>query len=548
MLVSSAWRSRCFRHDVLPLLLLLFICFCGLSLLAQDSDSSLGTSSLGTSTVGSATRGTVSGQVLNASTGLPVPRALVRFNDRAVLTDHEGKFEFDQLTEDSGNLQVIKPGYSSSTDLSEAGGENVRVSQIAAPLRVRLYPEALLTGTLTAPDGDPLPRIQVSALRSVFDDNNHRWTPAAQVLTDSHGNFRIPVPAGDYRLETRYTPRSHATSKAILPVIVPNDSSSNTSDVIRIHSGEEQHFDLRPATSQTHAVMVMVESGAERGFPTINAQAANGATLQINPTRTSPGGAYRMDLPSGTYTLAADMNGPEGFEEAETTVTVTDHDVSGVVLRFSPVPPLPAELVIDQAATSDNTKPTLLQLGLILQNNQPDSGRGDYAAIHLSPQRDHGLAFIVPPGSYRFQARNNGEWYIKSASYGSSDLLQQDLMVAPSSGGTPIRVTVSNQTGSLQGTVNLNGEAAACWIYLVATTPSANPVLRMRSNADGAYTFAYLAPGSYQAIAFEYRHSADYRDPASLAPYSTHVRSISIQAGDAQTLDLDAVSAAELVP
>ena len=40
---------------------------------------------------------TVIGVVTNAVNGLPVSRALVRLNDRAILTDHEGKFEFDQF-------------------------------------------------------------------------------------------------------------------------------------------------------------------------------------------------------------------------------------------------------------------------------------------------------------------------------------------------------------------------------------------------------------------------------------------------------------------
>ncbi len=44
---------------------------------------------------------TISGQVINSATGAPIPRALVRMNgmnNRAMLTDHEGKFRFEQLT------------------------------------------------------------------------------------------------------------------------------------------------------------------------------------------------------------------------------------------------------------------------------------------------------------------------------------------------------------------------------------------------------------------------------------------------------------------
>ncbi len=38
-------------------------------------------------------------------------------------------------------------------------------------------------------------------------------------------------------------------------------------------------------------------------------------------------------------------------------------------------------------------------------------------------------------------------------------------MVTPGAAGTPIHVVVSNEMGSLQGTVKLNGDPNTCWIY-----------------------------------------------------------------------------------
>ena len=57
------------------------------------------------------------------------------------------------------------------------------------------------------------------------------------------------------------------------------------------------------------------------------------------------------------------------------------------------------------------------------------------------------------------QGRDTGLWYIKSATYGASDLLQQELVVVPGAGGTLIRIAVSNQTGALQGVVNPEWES-----------------------------------------------------------------------------------------
>jgi hypothetical protein len=469
-----------------------------------------------------------------------------------VLTDHEGKFRFDQNTESSGNIMVIKPGYSASTEVQDGGNHYLQSAQMAVPLELRLYPEALLTGTVLAPDGTPLPQIPVSAMRSFYDDSGRRWLPVGQSSTDSHGNFRLPVPAGEYRLETRYIPVDRTIGEAVLPVSIPSGGSSATSQSIQVHSSEEQHFDVRPTVSTTHTVTLATQSTDGRNFMRISARSSDGSTLQINP-QMGEAGTAKIQLPQGTYTLIATRNNPEGGEQAETTVTVPDHDISGVALQFSAIPAIPLELIVDSSSTSstsDNAQaqpPSLPQLGLSLQSDQQDSERGQ-STIRSMTQRDQSFAFTTPPGAYRFQARNTGAWYIKSATYGDTDLLQQELVVVPGSAGTPIRVVVSNQTGSLQGTVDLNGVPSQAWVYLIPTGPAAQTVITLRSNSTGSFTSAHLPPGSYQVVAFEDRHSANYRDPASLAPFSSHVHSVTVNAGDKPTLNLDAVPVAEVAP
>ena len=252
---------RCLRCCglVLPFLVSVVIFTVPFALLdAQVTGSSSGNSSpMGPSSSSAVAPSTVLGKVINASTGAPVPRALVRMNNRAVLTDHEGNFRFDQNTDSSANVLVTKPGFSASTEVQEPGNVFLQGAQLGVPLELRLYPEALLTGTVIAPDGTPLPRISVVAMRSYFDESGHRWLATGQEQTDSHGNFRLPVTAGEYRLETRYTPLDRTTGEAVLPITVPGESSSNTSQTIRIHSGEEQHFELRPGVSPTHSVSVI---------------------------------------------------------------------------------------------------------------------------------------------------------------------------------------------------------------------------------------------------------------------------------------------------
>jgi hypothetical protein len=491
---------------------------------------------------------TVVGKVINAKTGAPVPRALVRINSRAMLTDHDGNFRFEQNTDTTANVLVTKPGYSTSVDIQDSPNMFLQAAQLGAPIELRLYPEAVLTGTVLAPDGTPLPHIAVNAMRSIFDETSHRWMNVGQDQTDSHGNFRVPVPAGEYRLETRYSPADRTTGEAVLPVTVPNEASTNTAHNILIHSGEELHFELRPAVSPTHTVTFNTQLPAGRDFTRIIARSSNGSTLQVNPQPNGGGGETKIQLPQGTFTLTATRNNPDSPEEAETTVTVGDHDISGVPLQFSSIPSIPVELVLDSSSSSDGAQaPNVQQFGLTLQSNQPDPERGD-SMVRVVAKRDQTFAFTAPPGTYRLQGRDTGLWYIKAATYGASDLLQQELVVVPGSGGTPIRITVSNQTAALQGVVNLNGNPASCWVYLIPGGSNAQSVITLHSGTTGSYTAAHLPPGNYQAIAFERRHSANYRDPESLAAYRTFVHSVSVQAGDKPTLNLDAVPATEVAP
>jgi hypothetical protein len=524
--------------------------FMGSACLRAQMQSSLSSNLPGGSAASSTVvPSTVLGVVKNAVTGAPVPRALVRLNDRAVLTDHDGNFRFDQNTSSSANVMVNKPGYYAGLEMQDTENLYLQGAQVGVPMELRLYPEAILTGTVLGPDGVPLPRISVNAQRKYFDEMGPRWLQVGQDQTDAHGNFRIPVQGGEYRIQTRYTPLDRTTGEAVLPVMITGDGSPGTSEAFRVRSGEERHFELRPAVSATHFVTASNGFGGGAGdFVRMSARAGDGSILQVNPQRNGGTGETKIQLPQGTFTLTATRGNGDTQEEAETRVTIQDHDISGVVLQFAPIPSIPVELIVESSATSDNVlAPSLTQFGLTLQSDQQDPERGD-SMIRMMPRKDQSYVFTAPPGTYRLEGRDTGTWFIKGASYGDSDLLQQELVVVPGAGGTPIRVTVSNATGSLQGTVNLKGNPSSAWIYLVPTGPSVQAVMSLHSGTSGTYTAAHLPPGSYQVVAFERRHSVNYRDPASLAAYSSYVHSLTVNAGDKPTLNLDAVPVTEVTP
>lgn len=507
-------------------------------------------SAAGTAGTTSSTQ-TVSGRVVNGTTGVPIYRALVRLNERAVLSDHEGRFEFPQYSAGSMNrLQGTKPGYYGSlTEPMAPETVFLTADQLTQSIELRLYPEALLTGTVTRPDGTPLPHIAVSARRSTYNDQSHRWIQTGQAMTDSHGNFRLTVPAGDYRLQTAYDPHNGSTSEAVLPIIIPGVSESDTSSWTHVTSGSTEHFELHPQLSRTFGVKVILDSADDRGFPVITARSGNGLTIPVSSSGHPAGpGVMKLELPSGTYTLIANQTIQDQTRYGETTVTVEGHDVENVILHMAAVSPIPVELVIDSDSTSDKTPPTVQQLGLILETTA-DSEPSEGTVLGLTTGRDQTNSFRPMPGRYRLQAHGAGSaWYVKGASYGTTNLRDKELTVSAGVSNDVIRVTVSNQTGSLRGTTSLNGTPAACWIYLVPIEPGVTSVFSLRSNQGGIYSFPYLPPGSYRAIAFEQRYAANFRAAESLERFTTHVSTVTIGAGDKASLDLNAVPVKEINP
>jgi hypothetical protein len=292
-------------------------------------------------------------------------------------------------------------------------------------------------------------------------------------------------------------------------------------------------------------------------------------------------GHATISLPTGSYTLSARTQNQDGMEVAETRVTVTgaasEAETAGVTLRFVPIPAIPVELSIDSSATSDNASgggsyptgnaqtssrtsgssiqisspaqnlPTAQQFGLMLQRVDQDDEEAT-TMVGLQQRRDGPANFMAPPGTYRLMARGQNRWYIRSASFGTSDLSTENLTVAAGTSSATIHLVVTNLTGGLQGTIKLNGQPGSSWAYLISTTPSVNPVITTHSGSNGTFNNPYLPPGTYRAVAFEHRHAADFTDPAALDAYSVYVQTVTVTAGNQSTLNLNAVPLTEVKP
>lgn len=490
---------------------------------------------------------TLSGVVVDGITDQPIFRALVRLNSgtgqRAVLTDSSGHFSFAGVDPNQASLTVIKPGYTFTQSPNDPGQIRLRPEEALNPIQLKLYAKAILRGSISDPDGNPLGNIMVQPLRGIDDDSGRHWIPMGFARSDVHGRFRIQVAAGDYRLQTDISRTDGAS--AVMPISLPDSGDAS----FRLNPGDQRDLDLHPTISPLVTVSAHLNVTVEE-ISRLTAVFSDGTSFPVSFTSTGPS-TLDARLPAGSYVLESRRRsrGTDALSQASLTLNASLKQPVTVSLQFVPIASIPIEVTLDDAtviasATSSQALnlPNARSLGLALEPTSPQSSTSSEYLHAASSRDDAATTFTAPPGTYRLRASRNYSWYITSALYGGADLLGRDFTIAAGSSPGPILLTISNQLSTLAGNVTVDGQPAACWIYLTATTPSVTSTLTLRSNDSGVFS-QKIPPGTYRAVAFQTRHSAD---PQSLRQFTG--TTITVAAASKASITLEATPNPESHP
>ena len=484
---------------------------------------------------------------MDALHGTPVPRALVRLNARTVLSDAQGRFSFPQFSEPQGYVVVSKPGYADSSDATD-GPAMARVSDLDATLELKLYPDALLVGTLTARDGSTLANVGVQLYRANYGPSGISAAQVRYTVTDSHGNYRFQEPAGSYRLVTRYVSSLPETGQAVLAAAFPGGSSALSSGFFALQAGEERRVNLRPSVGMPVPVELKIDGTDEddrqaRLRISVEAESEVPFSIQAQPEGTR--GLYRITLPPGSYSIAATAGDRENPLEGTAHLTVSPRGSNHVELHFSEPALFPVEVSADLSAQSSGAQPqpllipTPAQLNLTLHSLT--AGSLDGTADRRLQNSGSGYAFRVPAGRYRLVSSGSGSWVVESASLGAENLAGGDLTVAGSSAGTPIRIVVGTKTGQVTGTVAM-GSAFSAWVYLIARAPALTPFYMERVGTAGSFSRS-LPPGSYTVLAVENRLQQDLYDHSVIQALASAGKEVTIAAGTSVAVQVPLLAA-----
>jgi Carboxypeptidase regulatory-like domain len=483
---------------------------------------------------------TLRGQVVNSVTGEPIYRALVQTGSQfATLTDREGRFELEDVTTQGMDLRASKPGYSSESQYRLLPPVAPQQTD-DEPVTVKLVPEAILSGTVTGSDGQPLEQVMVQLeVLSVYEGLPH-WTQQAQTTTNSEGQYRFTdMRGGKYAVETAISMEGlpdEQSSTAYLPVRYPALGASPQS--LAVTHGQHVEANLTAEIEKLYMVTGVVNGYEKNGGIAISATTAEGEKL-VPPMQFNPeNGEFRMNLPSGTFQLTATYYHQSGSKEARLTLTVPGAPVHGLAISLEPFASIPVEVIAETVSppTAEGSAGEAPSVTLNLLSADPQDAPQTFLATPLSridkASSGPGARIFenIPPGRYRIQAITAPHWYVASAYCGGTDLIREEIVIAGGAVGCSIRVGLRNDSGSAHisvKTLTPDHSAKPAMIYVL-------PVDNLIRNSTTQWaqetelTIEGLAPGRYIVLALDRQLELPYRDPESLRRYAALGREIVI--------------------
>lgn len=260
----------------------------------------------------------VSGKVIDASTGKPIYKATVFFEEEqglpiSVITDREGVFKAQDLEEGLYRIAVVIKGYLPyihGSPIPQSPGRPFLLNKLSAetPLLFRVIPTAAVSGKILDSDGDPIEWLTVIALRQIERDGRTEWLQQGAASTDSEGNYSLAdLPPGNYRLLTQ-------GGRTPFPNMLFPPTWHPASGTFRIRNGDKMpntHIDLRLVTSHRLSGRLIAPAGDEAKMYSMRLMPRN-APLSllglVNPSvtiRSSTGEFEANEVPPGDYVLQA---------------------------------------------------------------------------------------------------------------------------------------------------------------------------------------------------------------------------------------------------
>jgi Carboxypeptidase regulatory-like domain len=530
---------------------------------------------------------TIAGTVVDAVSQRPLKGADVRLRgvpggsgaasvSRSVptSTDANGRFVFEDITAGRYVILVSREGYVSNR------GENLRQrgellsvapGQHVNDVVIRLLPDGAIAGHITNEAGKPLRGVAVQALKSSYPRGRREFHDVAHSATNDAGEYRIAdlVPGKYYirakppaSLKTNSLKAKPGSDKSYVPVYYPAANDQARSVALVLRAGEELGgIDMSLVPVPTVHIRGQVIN-ARTSLPSKEAEVTllsdQGETIFFPGKNFSAGGQANFDFPDvppGSYVLVAQQPSTPQEQKTmwgQTPIEVKDSNLEHVDVVVGTGADVSGRIRVEGDQAADMSKDLSNMTGIL----EPKEGT---SLAGLTPDIDNATVkadgtFIfreVPEGSYsiNFFPVPAG-FFLKSS--GAADVLEAGINVGLGHSPPPLELVLNPGAGLIDGTVHSDEQSipGASVVLVPDGKDRGQPNLYRQAVTDqlGRFAMRNVVPGDYTLFAWEQIDRGAYFDPEFLGQNEGRGKAVHVEEAGHVSVQLDLISAAEIVP
>jgi Carboxypeptidase regulatory-like domain len=515
----------------------------------------------------------VSGMVVKLAGSAPLKSAKVvltgvedRTHAYAATTDTGGRFTLKSVERGRYRLTVSRNGfvdqeYGQKTPNDPGSILTLVPGQQVNDLLFRLIPWAVIAGRILNEDGDPMPWVQVTALREVYTEGKRKLSPDAQETTNDLGEYRLfGLRPGRYFVSATYStknrgvmetgeagPVEESSAQGYVATYYPGTPDPAKAATITVKPGDEiPSVDILLQRVAAYKIrgriynMITHRPGKDVSIMMLprNSQMA-GSVFNFEAAVLEKDGSFVLnDILPGSYTLTAYWFDEGKSYVAKQNIDVGNADVEGVTLTIAPGVTINGRVIWDG-------KPSLEGDELSISPYATEQGIDFDGAARVAPNGSFTLKDISEDTYHLSVNGMSKDCYIKDIRYGTADALYDGFAVQRGTDAS-LEVTLSSRGARVQGTVaDADGlPVAGVWVVLVPEEAHRGQMQMYKETTTdqyGHFELRGIPPGEYKLFSWEEAENGAWQDPEFLKPFEEKGEEVKLQEDDHKTMNLTTI-------